>query len=68
MLLRDLRCSHATELVEKVETRAKDYIKNAKRAKERNREEEKEIKADLKTCLELGDEKVQLAMQTYELV
>mmetsp|Transcript_27836 Transcript_27836/g.39224 ORF Transcript_27836/g.39224 Transcript_27836/m.39224 type:complete len:222 (+) Transcript_27836:66-731(+) len=66
-LLRDLD-SRSQELLEKIEHQAKAYIKSAKKQKQVNPDEEKAIKSDLKACLELGDEKVQLAVQTYELV
>jgi hypothetical protein len=55
-------------LAEKVEKSTKLYIKNAKRNREPSDEEEQNIKSDMKQCLELADEKVQLAVQTYELV
>jgi len=46
----------------------KGYVKTAKkRAREANPEEEENIRADLKQCLQLGDEKDALAIQTYEL-
>jgi hypothetical protein len=51
-----------------VENSSKTYLKSAKRTRESNVEEEEQIKADLKQCLQLGDEKVALAIQTYELV
>ena len=60
--------SRILELLEKIEHQAKAYIKSAKKQKQVNSDEEKAIKSDLKACLELGDEKVQLAVQTYELV
>jgi len=66
-LLRELD-ARSQELIEKVDVQSKNYIKNAKRQRESNPEEEKGIKHDLNQCLELGDEKVQLAIQTYELV
>jgi hypothetical protein len=44
-------------------------MKNARRNKsEEICEQENIIKEDLKTCLQLADEKVALALQTYELV
>jgi len=60
--------SRSQEIISRVEVDSKAYLKNAKRQREQNSEEEKRIKADLNQCLELGDEKVQLSIQTYELV
>eukprot|EP01114_Cavostelium_apophysatum_P020858 TRINITY_DN7109_c0_g1_i1.p1 TRINITY_DN7109_c0_g1~~TRINITY_DN7109_c0_g1_i1.p1 ORF type:complete len:221 (+),score=39.82 TRINITY_DN7109_c0_g1_i1:204-866(+) len=66
-LLRELD-SRSQDLLEKVEKSSKQLLsKSAKRAKE-NPDDEKTIRSDLKQCLELGDEKVALAVQTYELV
>jgi len=65
-LLRELDM-RSQELIEKVDKNAKHYLKNAKRLKDGN-EEEQTIRADLKQCQELADEKVNLAVQTYELV
>jgi hypothetical protein len=50
-----------------VEKDTKNYLKNTKRPRD-NEEQEQNIKGDLKTCVELSDEKVALAVQTYELV
>lgn len=66
-LLRQLDTS-SQSLIEEVESNAKAYIKTAKKKRETSTEEEDAIKEDLKNCLRLGDEKVQLAVQTYELV
>lgn len=55
-------------LIEKVEKATRIYVKNAKRTREISDDEEKAIKSDLKQCVQLGDEKVALAIQTYELV
>jgi len=66
-LLRELD-TRSQELIEKVEKNSKIYLKSFKKYKESKPEDEKQIKTDLKTCLELGDEKVALAVQTYELV
>jgi len=65
-LLRELDM-RSQELIEKVDKNSKHYLKNAKRMKDGN-EEEQTIRADLKQCQELADEKVNLAVQTYELV
>lgn len=54
--------------LEEADKKAKAYLKGSRKNKERNLEEEKQIKGELKKTLELGDEKVQLAVQTYELV
>lgn len=60
------------ELIEKVEKNTKTYLKNYKKLKPEERDtvadEETNVRGDLKQCLELGDEKVALAVQTYELV
>jgi len=66
-LLRELDQT-SQELIEKVEQNTRTYVKSAKRAREANPEEEELIRADLKQALQLGDEKVALAVQTYELV
>jgi len=66
-LLRELD-TRAQELIEKVEKNTKNYLKNAKRPRKDDDEDEQDIKTDLKTCIELSDEKVALAVQTYELV
>lgn len=54
------------DLIDKI----KVYINNGKRAaKELNDDRNvKHIRSDIKTCLEYGEEKVALALQTYELV
>jgi len=65
-LLRDLD-TRAQELIDKVEKDTKSYLKNSKRPRD-NEEEEQNIKSSLKSCIELSDEKVALAVQTYELV
>lgn len=54
--------------MDKVEKETKTLLRGNKKTKEGMTEEEQEIRADLKTCIELGDEKVALAVQTYELV
>lgn len=58
------------ELIDKIEKSVKVYNQNGKRAaRELNDERSvKHIRSDIKTCLEYGDEKVALAVQTYELV
>eukprot|EP01116_Phalansterium_solitarium_P024954 TRINITY_DN931_c0_g1_i1.p1 TRINITY_DN931_c0_g1~~TRINITY_DN931_c0_g1_i1.p1 ORF type:complete len:216 (+),score=55.55 TRINITY_DN931_c0_g1_i1:838-1485(+) len=66
-LLRELD-AESQELVENVERASKSYLRNAKRTREVSEAEEATIKADLKKALELGDEKVALAVQTYDLV
>jgi len=68
-LLRELD-TRSQELIDKVEKSSKTYLKAAKKSKNNSEatEEEKVIKADLKQCQQLGDEKVALAVQTYELV
>jgi len=66
-LLRELD-TRSQDLFEQVDRNTRTYLKATKRARIGNNEEEKNIKADLKACQELGDEKVALAVQTYELV
>lgn len=56
------------ELLEQVDKRSKSYFRNKKQKTELASQEEKEIKENLKQALELGDEKIALASQTYELV
>ena len=60
--------SQSQQTLEEIDKRSKIYLRNSRKIKERNIEEEKSIKADLKKVLELGDEKVALAVQTYDLV
>jgi hypothetical protein len=71
-LMRELDV-RSQELIEKIEKCTKTFIQNGKRAAKETKElgDEKSIKkirSDLKTCLEYGDEKVALAVQTYEMV
>jgi len=66
-LLRSLDLE-SQELVEKAEKVSKAYLRIAKRSREVNEKEESGIKTDLKKAMELGDEKVNLAVQTYDLV
>eukprot|EP01117_Protostelium_nocturnum_P018669 TRINITY_DN7853_c0_g1_i1.p1 TRINITY_DN7853_c0_g1~~TRINITY_DN7853_c0_g1_i1.p1 ORF type:complete len:229 (+),score=80.91 TRINITY_DN7853_c0_g1_i1:79-765(+) len=65
-LLRDLD-TRSQDLIDKIEDNSKTFIKGLKRKKE-NVEEEKLIRDDIRQCLELADEKIALAVQTYELV
>lgn len=65
--------TRAQNLMKQIDEKATDVMKNTVNAKENLSEEEK--KAKLKTITELftkakeyGDDKVQLAIQTYELV
>ena len=57
-------------MIDKVNKATKEYAQNGKRGmKDLNGEKSsKQMRTDLKTCLEYGDEKVALAVQTYELV
>ena len=71
-LMRELD-TRAQNLMKQIDEKATDVMKNTVNAKENLSEEEK--KARLKTIAELftkakeyGDDKVQLAIQTYELV
>ena len=59
-----------TELCDKIEKAIKIYNQNGKRAAKDLIDDRsvKHIRGDIKTCLEYGDEKVALAVQTYELV
>lgn len=58
------------ELIDKIEKAIKIYNQNGKRVAKDMIDERsvKQIRSDIKTCLEYGDEKVALAVQTYELV
>ncbi|PRP85308.1 hypothetical protein PROFUN_06910 [Planoprotostelium fungivorum] len=66
-LLRDLD-NRSQELLDRIEVESKTSIKNYKRKRDPSSEEQTSIRNDLKQCLELADEKIQLAVQTYELV
>lgn len=57
-------------MIDKIERSVKVYNQNGKRAAKELSDERsvKHIRGDIKTCLEYGDEKVALAVQTYELV
>jgi len=68
-LMRELD-ARSQEIIDRVNKGTKEYVQNGKRgAKDLNGERSsKQMKQDLKTCLEYGDEKVALAVQTYELV
>lgn len=56
-----------SELLDKIEVDSKTCIKNYKRKREAT-EEHTDVQESIKQCLELADEKIQLAVQTYELV
>lgn len=59
----------SSEILEQVDRKNKALHRNNKRQKtESNAQEEREIKEDLKRALELSDEKLALAAQTYEVV
>jgi len=68
-LMRELD-AHSQEIIDRVNKGTKEYVQNGKRgAKDLNGERSaKEMRTDLKKCLQYGDEKVALAVQTYELV
>jgi hypothetical protein len=56
------------ETLDKAAKDTKAYLMSAKQTREANPDEEREIKNALKSCLEYADEKVALAVQTYEVV
>lgn len=64
------RLTRYTEIVDRVNKGTKEYVQNGKRgAKDLNGERNaKEMRTELKKCIQYGDEKVALAVQTYELV
>jgi len=68
-LMRELD-ARSQDMIDKVNKATKEYAQNGKRGmKDLNGEKSsKQMRTDLKTCLEYGDEKVALAVQTYELV
>jgi len=70
-LLRELD-ARTQELVDQSERNAQQYLQSTRRALQQGQEPDtkllKQIRQDHKTCLEYGDEKVALAVQTYELV
>jgi len=68
-LMRELD-ARSNELIEKIDKAIKVYSVNGKRAAREVIDDRaaKQTRQELKACLEFGDEKVALAIQTYELV
>jgi hypothetical protein len=59
------------ELLEKLEQASQTYFQGMKKGgnpEDASSEALENIRNDFKTCLEYGDEKVALAVQTYEMV
>ena len=70
-LMRELD-SRSSELVEEIDELQKQYHPEARKAYEASKQPDKDkvekILSHLKSCLKYSDEKVDIAMQTYELV
>jgi uncharacterized protein Smg (DUF494 family) len=67
-LMRDLD-DKSQELIEKIERFTTTYSQaNARNAREYSKDTVRQIREDLQTCIQYADEKVNLAVQTYDLV